>query len=110
MPLARIAPGLAMLKGYRREWLRYDVAAGLSVAAVALPTAIAYAQLAGFPPVVGLYAAILPLVVYALFGTSRQLIVNPDAAVCAMVAAIIAPIDPSARMTMRLQRRAALIV
>ena len=81
-----------MLRGYRREWLRFDVGAGLSVAAVALPTAIAYAQLAGFPPVVGLYAAILPLVAYAVFGTSRQLIVNPDAAVCAMVAAIVAPL------------------
>jgi SulP family sulfate permease len=61
--LARVAPGLAMLGGYRREWLRDDVAAGLSVAAVALPTAIAYAQLAGFPPVVGLYASILPLLI-----------------------------------------------
>jgi high affinity sulfate transporter 1 len=90
--LRRIAPGLAILGGYRRDWLRFDVVAGLSVAAVALPTAIAYAQLAGFPPVVGLYAAILPLVVYAAFGTSRQLIVNPDAAVCAMVAAIVAPL------------------
>ena len=88
----KIAPGLAMLRGYRREWLRLDVGAGLSVAAVALPTAIAYAQLAGFPPVVGLYASILPLVAYAVFGTSRQLIVNPDAAVCAMVAAIVAPL------------------
>ena len=56
--LARIAPGLAMLRGYRREWLRTDLAAGLSVAAVALPTAIAYAELAGFPPVVGLYAVV----------------------------------------------------
>jgi high affinity sulfate transporter 1 len=90
--LRRIAPGLAMLRGYRSEWLRFDLAAGLSVAAVALPTAIAYAQLAGFAPVVGIYAAILPLVAYAVFGTSRQLIVNPDAAVCAMVAAIVAPL------------------
>lgn len=90
--LARLAPGLAVLRGYRTEWLRADVAAGLSVAAVALPTAIAYAQLAGFPPVVGLYASILPLVAYAVFGTSRQLIVNPDAATCAMVAAIVAPL------------------
>ena len=81
-----------MLAGYERAWFRADVAAGLSVAAVALPTAIAYAQLAGFPPVVGLYASILPLVVYAVFGTSRQLIVNPDAATCAMVAAIVAPL------------------
>ncbi len=49
-----------MLRGYERAWFRADVAAGLSVAAVALPTAIAYAQLAGFAPVVGLYASILP--------------------------------------------------
>ena len=90
--LGRLAPGLMMLRGYQRAWLRYDVAAGLSVAAVALPTAIAYAQLAGFPPVVGLYASILPLVVYAVLGTSRQLIVNPDAATCAMVAAIVTPL------------------
>jgi len=90
--LGRIAPGLAMLMGYRWQWLRADVGAGLSVAAVALPTAIAYAELAGFPPVVGLYASILPLVAYAVFGTSRQLIVNPDAATCAMVAAIVAPL------------------
>jgi high affinity sulfate transporter 1 len=101
--LAMIAPGLAMLRGYRPEWLRYDVTAGLSVAAVALPTAIAYAQLAGFPPVVGLYASILPLVAYAVFGTSRQLIVNPDAATCAMVAAIVGPLaggDPDLYVTL----------
>ena len=89
---SRLAPGLAMLRGYQIGWLKYDLAAGVSVAAVALPVAIAYAQLAGFPPVVGLYASILPLVVYAVLGTSRQLIVNPDAATCAMVAAIVAPL------------------
>src|ERR1700736_4227729 len=79
----RVAPVLQNLLGYRREWLRHDAAAGVSVAAVALPTAIAYAELIGFEPGVGLYAAILPLIVYAIFGTSRHLIVNPDAATCA---------------------------
>ena len=74
------------------EWLRSDLVAGLSVAAVALPIGIAYAQLAGFPPVVGIYSAILPPVAYALFGSSRQLIVNPDAAACAIVAATVAPL------------------
>ena len=82
----------AMLKDYRLEWFRHDLAAGLSVAAVAIPVALAYAALAGFPPVVGLYAAMLPLVVYAFLGTSKLLIVNPDSAVCAMVAAIVAPL------------------
>ena len=88
----RVAPGLANLLAYRREWLRHDAVAGVSVAAVALPTAIAYAQLIGFDPVVGLYAAILPLLVYAVFGTSHHLIVNPDAATCAMVGATLMPL------------------
>ncbi len=61
--------------------------AGLSVAAVAIPVGVAYAQLAGFKPVVGLYASILPLGAYALFGISPQLIVGPDAATCAMTEA-----------------------
>jgi len=90
--IRRFAPGLQQLLDYRREWLRFDLVAGVSVAAVAVPTAIAYAQLIGFEPVVGLYAAILPLVAYALFGTSRQLIVNPDAATCAIFAATVLPL------------------
>ena len=68
-----------------------DLLAGLAIAAVEIPTALAYAELAGFPPVVGLYASILPLVAYALFGSSPQLIVGPDAATCALVAASLAP-------------------
>lgn len=88
----RIAPGLRQLKDYQSQWLRSDLLAGISVAAVAIPTAIAYAQIAGLSPIIGLYAAILPLVAYAIFGTSRQLIVNPDAAACAMVAAICTPL------------------
>jgi high affinity sulfate transporter 1 len=90
--IGRFAPGLRPLLEYRREWLGIDLVAGLSVAAVAVPTAIAYAQLIGFEPIVGLYAAILPLVAYALFGTSRQLIVNPDAATCAIFAATVLPL------------------
>ena len=90
--LMRAAPGLAQLLHYRKEWLGHDLAAGASVAAVALPTAIAYAEIIGLRPVVGLYAAIPPLVAYAIFGTSRLLIANPDAAVCAMVAATLAPL------------------
>jgi high affinity sulfate transporter 1 len=91
--IGRFTPGLRQLLGYRREWLGIDLVAGVSVAAVAVPTAIAYAQLIGFEPVVGLYAAILPLVAYALFGTSRQLIVNPDAATCAIFAATVIPLS-----------------
>ena len=91
--LARIAPGLSALLRYRfPDDFRHDAVAGISVAAVALPVSIAYAELAGFNPVVGLYSSILPLVAYAIFGTSRQLMVNPDAAACAMIAAAIAPL------------------
>src|SRR5262249_36170053 len=91
--LTRFAPGLPALLRYRfAEDFPRDLLAGLSVAAVALPVALAYAQLAGFDPVVGLYSSILPLVAYALFGTSRHLMVNPDAATCAMIAAAVAPL------------------
>ncbi|AKA24934.1 SulP family inorganic anion transporter [Pseudomonas chlororaphis] len=98
MLLARWLPGLANLLHYRREWFRYDLQAGLSVAAVQIPIAIAYAQIVGLPPQYGLYACVLPMMVYALVGSSRQLMVGPDAATCAMVAGAIAPLalgDPA---------------
>src|SRR3954471_20196714 len=90
--LSEMAPGLPDPIGYRRSHLPSDIVAGLSVAAVALPVGVAYAQLAGFRPEFGLYASILPLVAYALFGTSRQLIVGPDAATCAIVASAVGPL------------------
>ena len=80
------------LGSYDRAWLGADLVAGVSVAAVAVPIAIAYSQLAGVPPVNGLYASILPLVAYAVFGTSRQLIVAPDAATCAIIASVVVPL------------------
>ncbi|AZE10945.1 Sulfate permease [Pseudomonas chlororaphis subsp. aureofaciens] len=92
MLLARWLPGLANLLQYRREWFRFDLQAGLSVAAVQIPIAIAYAQIVGLPPQYGLYACVLPMMVYALVGSSRQLMVGPDAATCAMVAGAIAPL------------------
>jgi len=83
---------MASILRYDRSWLPKDLLAGISVAAVAVPISIAYSQLAGVPPVNGLYASILPLVAYAIFGTSRQLILAPDAATCAVVATIVAPL------------------
>ena len=83
---------IKLLSGYQKSWLPYDLLAGVSVAAVALPIAIAYSQLAGVPPVYGIYASLLPLVAYALLGSSRQLILAPDAATCAIVAAVVAPL------------------
>ncbi|WON75802.1 SulP family inorganic anion transporter [Serratia sp. UGAL515B_01] len=90
--LESIAPGLMNLLAYERSWLKPDIRAGLSVAAVALPVAIAYAELAGVSAIVGLYSCILPMIAYAIFGSSRQLIVGPDAATCAVIAAVVAPL------------------
>ncbi|KAF0813634.1 putative sulfate transporter [Andreprevotia sp. IGB-42] len=90
--LTRWLPGLAELARYPRQHWRTDLMAGISVGAVALPVSIAYAQLAGFNPIAGIYSSILPMLVYALVGSSRQLIVGPDAATCAMIAATLMPL------------------
>jgi MFS superfamily sulfate permease-like transporter len=87
-------PGLAALVSYDRHELRPDIVAGLSVAAVALPVGIAYAEIARVPTVVGIYSAIFPLFAYALFGSSRQLMTGPDAATCLMAAVGIGTIWP----------------
>lgn len=85
-------PGLNDLIHYKKAFIKDDIVAGLSVSAVALPVAIAYTQLMGINPVIGLYACILPMIVYALFGTSRQLIVGPDVATCAVIASVTMPL------------------
>lgn len=90
--LQSVTPGLVNLLAYERGWLKPDIRAGLSVAAVALPVAIAYAELAGVSAIVGLYSCILPMIAYAIFGSSRQLIVGPDAATCAVIAAVVTPL------------------
>jgi MFS superfamily sulfate permease-like transporter len=87
--LYNFMPGLNVLFNYQRKWLADDAKAALSVAAVALPVAIAYAQLTGVNAVVGLYFCVLPMFIYVLFGTSKQLIVGPDAATCAVIAAVV---------------------
>ncbi len=89
---------LGTLLRYRRDDLAHDLLAGLTVAAVAVPTGIAYARLAGLSPASGLAASILPLVAYALVGTSRHLVVGPSAATTALIAAAVGPLaggDPS---------------
>ncbi|WP_288522585.1 SulP family inorganic anion transporter [uncultured Pseudomonas sp.] len=92
MFLSRWLPGLANLLHYHREWFHADLQAGLSVAAIQIPIAIAYAQIVGLPPQYGLYACVLPMMVYALVGSSRQLMVGPDAATCAMIGGAVAPL------------------
>lgn len=94
-------PGIGAFLSYQRADFRFDAIAGCSVAAVALPVGIAYAQIAGVPVVYGIYSSILPLLAYALFGSSRQLITGPDAATCIMVASALGPLaggDPQRYM------------
>ena len=77
------------LRSYQRDWAQRDVIAGLTVWAVLVPSALAYATIAGVPPVVGLYAAPAALILYAAFGSSRQLITGPSAAAAAVSAAVV---------------------
>jgi high affinity sulfate transporter 1 len=92
LKLISAIPISQVLASYQPDWLFKDLVAGASVAAVQIPTAVAYAQLAGFPAQAGLYSSVLPLVAYALFGSSRQLVVGPDSGTCAMLAATLAPL------------------
>jgi high affinity sulfate transporter 1 len=89
-PARRSWPVFASLAGYDRRWLRGDVIAGLTVWAVLVPEALAYASIAGVSPVVGLYAAPPALVLYAAFGSSRHLVVGPMSATAALSAAAVA--------------------
>jgi SulP family sulfate permease len=94
----RWVPGLRWLRNYQREWFRPDLLAGVSVCMVMIPSVIAYAGLMGLPPQHGLYAALIPLLIYPFFGSSRQVIVGPDIAISLLVAGAIAPLasgDPA---------------
>ena len=83
---------LDLLRAYRPEWFLGDFTSGLVIFATTIPAALAYGQLAGLHPVNGLYASLLALAVYAFFGTSRQLIINPEAAVAILVATSVASV------------------
>jgi SulP family sulfate permease len=87
-----LLPILTWAPNYERKNLRSDLAAGLTVGAMLVPQAMAYALLAGLPPEVGLYAATIPVLIYALFGTSRQLAVGPVAIVSLLTATALAPL------------------
>lgn len=82
-------PVLDQMRDYQPTWIKTDLAAGLSVAVVSLPTAIAYPVIAGLPIETGLFATIFSLIGYALFGPSRHLMVGPDTATCIMLASIL---------------------
>ena len=90
--LGRLTPGLDRLRHYDRGWLRGDVLAGVTVAAYLVPQVMAYAEIAGLQPVVGLWAISGSLLVYAIVGSSRQLSVGPESTTALMTAAAIAPL------------------
>jgi high affinity sulfate transporter 1 len=90
--LLRAIPGLATLRHYRLGWLRKDLVAGLVVTTLLVPQGMAYAELAGLPPITGLYTTILALVGYAMFGPSRVLVLGPDSSLGPMIAATVIPL------------------
>jgi sulfate permease, SulP family len=85
-------PNLAEIRRYQRSWLRSDLLAGLTVSAYLIPQVLAYAGVAGLPPVIGLWAAVPPLVIYALLGSSRSLSMGPESSTALMTAAAIGPL------------------
>lgn len=95
---ATVAPGLVQIVHYQRSWLRGDVVAGVTVAAYLVPQVMAYATVAGLPPVAGLWASLVPMAVYAMLGSSRQLSVGPESTTALMTATALAPLaigDPA---------------
>ena len=92
MQWSKVAPGIAQFQGYQRGWLRGDVIAGITVAAYLVPQVMAYATVAGLPPVVGLWTVLGPLALYAVLGSSRQLSVGPESTTALMTAIALAPL------------------
>ena len=81
-----------MLRVYECPWLKSDLAAGAALSAALIPAGMAYAEAAGLPAVTGLYASIVPLLSYAVFGPSRVLIIGPDSSLAPMIAAAVLPL------------------
>ena len=92
MSLFRWLPGLRAVRSYRREWLAKDIVAGVVLSTLLVPQGMAYAELAGLPPITGLYTSILCLLGYAVFGPSRILVLGPDSSLGPMIAATILPL------------------
>ena len=90
--IARVAPGIASMRSYKPGWLRQDLVAGLVLTALLVPQGMAYAELAGLPPITGLYTTILCLLGYAVFGPSRVLVLGPDSSLGPMIAATVIPL------------------
>ncbi len=89
----RWLPGLLTLRHYELAWLRHDILAGLVLTTMLVPVGIAYAVASGVPGIYGLYATIVPLLAYALFGPSRILILGPDSSLAAVILAVVLPLS-----------------
>ena len=86
-------PGLQILRRYESSWLRRDIVAGLVLTTMLVPVGIAYAEASGVPGIYGLYATIVPLLAYALFGPSRILVLGPDSALAPLILAVVLPLS-----------------
>src|SRR5512143_1430598 len=89
----RWLPGLQTLRRYEAAWLRHDIVAGLVLTTMLVPVGIAYAVASGVPGIYGLYATIVPLLAYALFGPSRILVLGPDSSLAAVILAVVLPLS-----------------
>ena len=89
----RWLPGLNTLRRYESSWLRYDIVAGLVMTTMLVPVGIAYAEASGVPGINGLYATIVPLLAYALFGPSRILVLGPDSSLAAVILTVVVPLS-----------------
>src|SRR6516165_7505295 len=86
-------PGLSTLRRYESSWLRHDLVAGAVITTMLVPVGIAYAVASGVPGINGLYATIVPLLAYALFGPSRILVLGPDSALAAVILTVVLPLS-----------------
>ena len=91
--IASWLPGLVTLRKYRASWLMHDVVAGVVLATMLVPVGIAYAIASGLPGITGLYATIVPLLAYAVFGPSRILVLGPDSALAAVILGVVLPLS-----------------
>lgn len=101
--ISRAVPGVRVARGYKKAWLKPDLVAGAALSAALVPAGMAYAEASGLPAVNGLYASVVPMIFYAVFGPSRVVIVGPDSSLAPMIAAAILPLagrDPEQAVPM----------